>query len=163
MSQGHRTLTGWLPVVEFCAEEVRRQYLHAPANPNREAAVAWMLNGWALALKHYRPGRRPDPEFIQSIGHAVEPFKNRPGQFRHVGVRVGYNVKLDWQVVPRMIDNLFIGAHEMTPEEYYRQYEEIHPFVDGNGRTGKILFNYLRGTLAKPEFPPSFWGNIPNP
>lgn len=46
-----------------------------------------------------------------------------------------------------------------SPEDmFYKMYEEIHPFSDGNGRTGKILYNYLCGTLENPIWPPNFFG-----
>jgi fido (protein-threonine AMPylation protein) len=53
----------------------------------------------------------------------------------------------------------------MAPLEAYVEYEEIHPFVDSNGRTGKIILNYLNGTLLDPIFPPNdIWGDwISNP
>jgi fido (protein-threonine AMPylation protein) len=41
---------------------------------------------------------------------------------------------------------------------FYFEFEQIHPFKDGNGRTGKILYNYLCGTLDDPIMPPNFWG-----
>ena len=41
--------------------------------------------------------------------------------------------------------------------EWFRQFEEVHPFRDGNGRTGQVLYNLLCGTLDKPDFAPDFW------
>lgn len=44
----------------------------------------------------------------------------------------------------------------------YFSFEHVHPFPDGNGRSGKIVYNWIRGTLDEPEFPPNFW-RIDNP
>ena len=37
-----------------------------------------------------------------------------------------------------------------TVDDWYLAYEWIHPFRDGNGRSGKILHNWLNGTLDDP-------------
>lgn len=41
---------------------------------------------------------------------------------------------------------------------FYFEYEQIHPFSDGNGRTGKILYNYLLDSMDDPVLPPNFFG-----
>jgi fido (protein-threonine AMPylation protein) len=61
-------------------------------------------------------------------------------------------------------DGLIIGIknHPLAvtkEDQFYYEYENIHPFRDGNGRTGKILYNYLLGTLDNPKMPPNFWGS----
>jgi hypothetical protein len=40
---------------------------------------------------------------------------------------------------------------------YYERIEILRTFVDGNGRTGAILFNWLSGTLLAPKWAPDFW------
>jgi fido (protein-threonine AMPylation protein) len=41
------------------------------------------------------------------------------------------------------MESLLAGANEWEPAEWFRRYEEVHPFVDGNGRTGQVLLNWL--------------------
>ena len=48
-----------------------------------------------------------------------------------------------------------------TPEaigEWIRQFLVIHPFVDGNGRTALVLYNWLLGTLDDPQKYPDYFG-----
>jgi len=61
----------------------------------------------------------------------------------------------------RWLENL----SAMEPLEAYKEFEYIHPFADGNGRTGKIILNWLSDTLRTPFFPPAdlFGYPITNP
>ncbi|HUY07873.1 MAG TPA: Fic family protein [Candidatus Dormibacteraeota bacterium] len=137
-----------LDVIDFCAVECRLQ-------GSGEDSVGWMCRAWARA----RYGRLAQPAVahVLGLGKLVEPIKNKGG-FRKVGVRVGRNLKMDWRLVPDAIDHLCCSCG-LTPAEWFREYEEIHPFVDGNGRTGQILFNWLNGTLDKPVWAPNCWGD----
>jgi hypothetical protein len=46
----------------------------------------------------------------------------------------------------------------LSPDAWYLCFEAIHPFADGNGRTGKILHNWLRGTLNNPVLISDYFG-----
>lgn len=138
-----------LNIVRFCARECELQM-------SGERSVAWMVQAWEYAQDNC--GVQPTVNDVLILGGLVEPFKNVAG-FRTVGVRVGWDVKGDWRDVPRQMVNLMEGQNSLTPNEFFKAYEEVHPFVDGNGRTGAILFNWLGGTLDNPEWPFNFWND----
>jgi hypothetical protein len=112
-----------------------------------------------------------DLPLVLRLGHVVQPDKNPVTQWRQVNVMVGHSKKAPWQEVPRLmeswleaVDDMFAGADGegfLDATEAYREFEEIHPFRDGNGRVGNILYNYLNATFAAGElvFPPNLWND----
>lgn len=150
------------PVVAYVTEEVRRQG-HNVETQDGITRVGWMLMAWAYAL-NFGDVRKPEIEDVEKIGRLVEQSRNREG-FRSVGVRVGSRLCPPPDRVESLLTALFLQRDALTALEFYKGFEEVHPFVDGNGRTGKILLNWLNGTLLKPVFPPSnLWGReIQNP
>lgn len=176
------TFTGQeLAIVQYCAEECKRQR-------SGEMSVYNMINAWNYAINHFNGQEYPpiSLNFIEDIGRIVEPIDNAKG-FRTIPIGVtdgfgGWIEKSDWRDVPRLLTILlesyyegnlcsnggilvvtlpFVGLNEKSEraeDQFYYEYENIHPFVDGNGRSGKILYNYLCGTLENPIMPPNFWG-----
>jgi hypothetical protein len=138
-------------VVSWAAQECAWQQSGA-------LSVAHMVNAWRYA--HRRRHRGPRWNDVLMLGVAVEPLKNFAG-LRTVGVRVDFDLKLDPQLVPDALRALLEAAPDSPSEhecvEWFRRSEDIHPFVDGNGRTGSILYNWLRGSLAEPVYPPNLW------
>ena len=159
-----------MTVIEYCTEEVSRQGFDTNQLDGIRRVV-WMLNAWKYAIVSCDP-LQPGPTIIQSgptlgfiknLGQEVEPEKNRDG-FRRVGVQVGGRICPPPEEIRSLLKQL-VARWPMEPLEFYKEFELIHPFVDGNGRVGKVLLNTFNGTLLNPIFPPDdLWGEpIRNP
>ena len=147
-------------VIEYCAEEVHRQN-HNLLTLDGIQRVGWMLNAWTYALEK---SHKPTLDDAIALGRLIEPSKNTDG-VRTCGVRVGSHRFPPAERVPQLLRDLWEGRDLMPPLEFYKNFELIHPFIDGNGRTGKILFNWLNESLLDPIFPPAdlFGPPIANP
>jgi hypothetical protein len=146
------------PVIEYIVEEVRRQR-HNVLTLDGIERVGWMADAWSYAA-WCALGKEIKPILEDAIvlGKRVERVKNAQG-LRCSNVRVGQRLCPPWERVPSLLKLLFEQRDALTPLEFYKAFEEIHPFVDGNGRTGKIVLNWLNGTLLDPIFPPAdLWG-----
>jgi Fic family protein len=72
------------------------------------------------------------------------------GRFRaaHEYVRVGTHIAPAPEHIEQLLDNL-LADYESSHDEYFLdrisrfhlEFERIHPFVDGNGRIGRVLIN----------------------
>lgn len=130
-------------VIQFCAIECRLQM-------SGELSVAWMVDGMIYAQNMH--DLKPTVTDVLNLGRLIEPNDNALG-FRTCGVRIGYELKTDWENIPYQVVNLMEVCDRLTPNEFFFAYETIHPFGDGNGRTGAILFNWLNDTLYQPVWP----------
>jgi Fic family protein len=102
-----------------------------------------------------------DKELICKIQEKVvkKTIEKGIGELRQVNVRVGTHIAPPFYSVPRKFTNL-IKWHNQNKDSFHpvvialyfhAVFEEIHPFVDGNGRTGRLLLNYM---LKQKRFPP---------
>lgn len=112
----------------------------------RQIHVLAMTPVWDVA-PHPRATPREGPGSFRE--HDIEPF---PGGMRPP----------DWTEVPVLIHDWLAEAQEAPkPDEaaiaealarLHARFEQVHPFLDGNGRTGRLILNLL---LVRLGYPPA--------
>lgn len=83
-------------------------------------------------------------------------YPNEKGYFRNCDVMVGGQIKLSVdQIRPEMekwieeVKTDILGMRRLWKKRHV-EYENIHPFIDGNGRTGRMFMNWQRLQLGLP-------------
>ena len=121
-----------------------------------------------VTLRELREIHRTVMEPVWQVApHPEATDREAPGNFREHDIRPfdGGMTPPMWPLVPaRMQDWLELAQHTMadlhtgTPQRplpeaiavVHNEFEKVHPFLDGNGRTGRLVLNLLLVRLGYP-------------
>lgn len=139
--------TDQLAIVDWCARQCEHQR-------SGELSVSWMVTAYAHTCRLARR-RWLYTDAVLYLARLVEPTRNQFGT-RKVPVSIAGGIPLSWETVDHELNNLLSAQSVLSPDEFYREFETIHPFADGNGRIGALLYNWKGRTLNHPVDPPLY-------
>jgi len=162
----------------FIWDEVVRQGHDPRIEEDGGIRCEWMQEAWDFAVEN--ASEKPQVAHIERIGTILEQGHNVGGfrDYNNANVFIGDHKAPDSHFVRGLIHDLFSVVDQIQPltdlivngawksytvggfsdeisaletaDDFYLAFEWIHPFRDGNGRTGKILHNWLMHTLNDP-------------
>lgn len=107
-------------------------------------------NALELVFKHLLESNNFDERFIKYLNETINRNIKETSGYRHVQVFINGTEYIPPEAnrIPNLM-NYFIYNYNNDNQDlfgkiakYHIEFERIHPFEDGNGRTGRLLLNY---------------------
>ena len=123
-----------------CSAAIENEHRAPRIEKHRRALASYMMSPVtteSLLRLHHR--------MMEGQPHA------QPGRYRSVGVTVGRYQPPAPSLVPPLMEELlgYAGERGHNPIVQaawaHMEFETVHPFADGNGRTGRAIINQLLG------------------
>ena len=112
-----------------------------------------------IVFENLQEKREVDERFIKKLNETINKNIKETSGFRKVQVFIqgSDHIPPEPEKVPNLM-NYYVYNYNNDIEDiflkiakYHIEFEKIHPFEDGNGRTGRLLLNY---ELLKNDLPP---------
>ncbi len=138
-------------VIEFLKESnaIEGEYSEEALKDSKEA--------WEYAKVFIPFGRKIDIQYIKTIHKFLMKRLNSKiaGKIRKcdvwIGRRKGYNPEeIEDELKMLCNQGIYPDLSEDLIKRWHIQFEKIHPFEDGNGRTGRIIMNIQRLKIGLP-------------
>lgn len=124
-------------------------------------AVRGVAEGYGYAMSELSTGRVIDAGFIKDIHErtALDCQPRLRGTYRQSAAMIAgspVSVSHPSQIPAQMDDLIFAYENSPLPDVaraciFHAMFENIHPFADGNGRTGRTVMNLM---LTQAGYPP---------
>jgi len=144
-------------------DQARLQHADSPEQ------IQGLTDAWnaAKGAIYTKPEIFSDPETTEQLalqlGTLIEP-RNK-GRYRHVPATFGPGKPpaVDPSTVPRAMQQLWMAYSEqlLEPDEWYHEFEKVHPLEDGNGRLGDLMWKIAKvrkGEEWPNTHPPDLFG-----
>lgn len=134
----HLRKTPWAPTFEW----VKTSYNAADKINSYHEDYPKYVEITDVAIRHTASGCKIDSLKLRNIHKVIFDDKSFAGKWRDVDVVVGEHRPPKWSDVAELMDTLHTKYTISSLEElleWYRDFETIHPFQDGNGRVGGVI------------------------